>query len=208
MANFSPVMINVFEKEDIQVVLGEKDLYDSLNFTYSKKYSPVAQSVSDIHSVQSGLVPVHGYFTIRLKPIISLQNINTDKLIIERSWGGKTDVVKAIKEAEFYSGKFRSFGNFQLMVDETPPVIIPIGIRDNANLSRSSQIIFTVTDNLKKIKNFRAELDGKWLRFTNDKGRSFIYKFDEMCAAGNHVLKVSVDDEAGNKTTKIFNFTR
>jgi len=61
---------------------------------------------------------------------------------------------------------------------------------------------------MKEIKNFRAELDGKWLRFTNDKGRSFIYKFDEMCPPGNHELKVSVDDEAGNKTEKIFHFTR
>ena len=99
-------------------------------------------------------------------------------------------------------------GNFQLLVDNIPPVILPIGIRENANLSRSSQIIFTVTDNMKKIKNFRAELDGKWLRFTNDKGRSFIYRFDERCPRGNHELKVSVDDEAGNTTTKTFHFIK
>ena len=90
----------------------------------------------------------------------------------------------------------------------TPPNIQPIGIKENADLSRGSQIIFAVTDNMKEIKNFRAELDGKWLRFTNDKGRSFIYKFDEMCPAGEHELKVSVEDEAGNEATKIFHFKR
>jgi bifunctional DNA-binding transcriptional regulator/antitoxin component of YhaV-PrlF toxin-antitoxin module len=93
-------------------------------------------------------------------------------------------------------------------VDNTPPVIIPIGIRENSNLSRSSQIIFTVADNMKKIKNFRAELDGKWLRFTNDKGRSFIYKFDEMCPPGNHELKVRVEDVAGNVAEKVIHFVR
>jgi hypothetical protein len=61
---------------------------------------------------------------------------------------------------------------------------------------------------MKEIKNFRGELDGKWLRFTNDKGRSFIYKFDEMCPPGVHELKVSVEDEAGNKTIKTYHFTR
>ena len=206
-ATFSPKMVNIFEKENIQVILGENDLYDSLYFIYSKKASVLPQSLSEIHSVQSGLIPVHGYFTIRLRDA-SLQNINEDKLVIERTWGAKTDVVKVKKEGDWFEGKFRSFGNFQLLIDEIPPVLIPIGIRDNANLSKSSQIVFRVTDNLKKYKNFRGELDGKWLRFTNDKGTSFIYKFDEMCPPGNHVLKVSVEDEAGNSTTKIFNFTR
>ncbi len=205
---FSPGFVNVFEREDIQVILGEKDLYDSINFIYAKKTSITPQAVSALHTVHTALVPVHGYYTIRLKTDRSLQNIDDDKIIMQRTWGSKMDVVKPNKEGEWFTGKFREFGNFQLLVDNVPPVISPVGIRDNANLSRSSQIIFTVTDNMKEIKNFRAELDGKWLRFTNDKGRSFIYKFDEMCLSGNHELKVSVEDEAGNVATKIFHFVR
>ena len=205
---FSPGFVNVFEREDIQVILGEKDLYDSINFIYAKKTSITPQAVSALHIVHTALVPVHGYYTIRLKTDRSLQNIDNDKIIMQRTWGSKMDVVKPNKEGEWFTGKFREFGNFQLLVDNVPPVISPVGIRDNANLSRSSQIIFTVTDNMNEIKNFRAELDGKWLRFTNDKGRSFIYKFDEMCLPGNHELKVSVEDEAGNVATKIFHFVR
>lgn len=205
---FTPGFINIFERDDIQVILGEKDLYDSINFMYSKKASATPQAVSALHTVHTALVPVHGYYTVRLKPDRSLQNIDADKIIMQRTWSSKIDVVKPEKEGNWFTAKFREFGNFQLLVDEIPPVIAAIGIHENAYLSRSSQIIFTVTDNMKEIKNFRAELDGKWLRFTNDKGRSFIYKFDEMCPQGNHELKVSVDDEAGNQTTKIFHFTR
>ncbi len=175
---FVPGFINVFDKDDIQMILGEKDLYDSINFAYSKKSSALTNSLSDIHFVHTALVPVHGYFTIRLKPNKSLSNIDADKIIIQRSWGGKTDVVKAKKESDWFAGKFRGFGNFELLVDDVPPNIAAIGISENANLSHSLQVIFTVTDNYKAIKKFRAELDGKWLRFTNDKGRSFIYKFD------------------------------
>jgi hypothetical protein len=205
---FSPGFVNVFEKEDIQVVLDEKDLYDTVNFIYSKKVSPSPQAMSALHSVHTALVPVHGYYTVRLKPDVAVQNIDADRLIIQRTAGSKMDVSKAEKEGEWYTAKFREFGNFQLLVDNSPPVISPIGIRENADLSRASRIIFTVTDNMKEIKNFRAELDGKWLRFTNDKGRSFIYKFDEMCPPGAHELKVSVEDEAGNQTTKTFHFKR
>ena len=205
---FVPGFVNVFEREDVQVVLGEDDLYDSVDFVYSKKAAVNPHAVSALHSVHTALVPVHGYYTVRLKVDASLQYIAEDKIVMQRTWGSKMDVAKPEKNGDWFTAKFREFGNFQLVVDDSPPVISAIGIRDNANLSRSSQIIFTVTDNLKKIKNFRAELDGKWLRFTNDKGRSFIYKFDEMCPSGEHELKVSVEDEAGNVETKNFHFTR
>jgi murein DD-endopeptidase MepM/ murein hydrolase activator NlpD len=208
LQKFSPGYINVFEREDIQVVLGESDLYDSINFIYAKKNAITSQAISAIHTVHTALVPIHGYFTIRIKADNNLKDIDEDKIIIQRTWGSKMDVVKPEKNGEWFTGKFREFGNFQLVVDNVAPVIIPIGIRENANLSRASQIIFTINDNMKKIKNFRAELDGRWLRFSNDKGRSFIYKFDEMCPPGNHELKVSVADEAGNVATKTFHFVR
>lgn len=204
---FVPGYVNIFETEDIQLVLTEKDLYDTVNFIYAKKISSTSQAVSPVHIVHTAAVPVHGYFTVRLKPDRDLTG-GGDRIIMQRTWGSKTDVVKAEKKGEWLEGKFREFGNFQLLVDNIPPIISPVGIHQGANLSRSSQIIFTISDNHKKIKNFRAELDGKWLRFTNDKGRSFIYRFDEMCPPGEHELKISVEDEAGNVTTKLFNFTR
>jgi hypothetical protein len=206
--NFHPGFINIFERDDIQVIMGERNLYDSITFSYSKKPAISPMSVSDIHLVQSGLVPVNDSFTIRLKATRVLDDTDRNRIIIQRTWGGKTDVQKPVLNADWYTGYFRNFGNFELLLDKTPPVITPLGIRENANLSRSTQVIFVVRDNNDEIKNFRAELDGKWLRFTNDKGRSFIYKFDEMCPRGNHELKVSVEDEAGNSTTKIFHFTR
>ena len=55
---------------------------------------------------------------------------------------------------------------------------------------------------------FTALLDGKWIRFTNDKGSTFIYKFDEHCPAGTHELKISVEDCVGNRTERTYHFTR
>ncbi len=205
---FHPGFINVLDKEDIQLVIGEHDLYDSIKLAYSKKTLPSPQVISYLHIVHTGLVPVHGYFTIRLKSTMIIADSLIDKIVIQRSWGGKREVVKTKKEGNWFSAQFRDFGNFQLLIDNIPPVITSFGIRENADLSRTQQIIFAVKDNNEEIKNFRAELDGKWLRFTNDKGRSFVYKFDEMLLPGNHELKVTVQDEAENITTKIFHFRR
>ncbi|MEO6452719.1 MAG: peptidoglycan DD-metalloendopeptidase family protein [Ginsengibacter sp.] len=214
---FHPGFVNVFEKDDVQLILGEHDLYDSIRFLYAKKAASSPQAISELHMVHNGLVPVHGYLTLKLKSTFAIPDSLKDKIIMQRSWGGKTEVLKPKREArpddpagrgDWFTAQFRNFGNFQLLIDNLPPTISAIGIKDNANLTGASQIIFVFKDNNDQIKNFRAELDGKWLRFTNDKGRSFIYKFDEMCTPGSHELKVSVEDEAGNTATKVFHFTR
>ena len=108
---------------------------------------------------------------------------------------------------DWYAAKFNTFGNFELIADDEPPTI-SINFHENANLSHYRNIVVTPKDNNDQIKNFRAELDGKWLRFSNDKGRNFIYDFDEKCSSGRHELKISVEDEAGNQTIKTFHFTR
>jgi hypothetical protein len=76
------------------------------------------------------------------------------------------------------------------------------------NASKLSRILFVITDDTEDIKEFNALLDGKWLRFTNDKGRNFIYRFDEFCPPGQHELVITAEDQVGNITKKIYNFTR
>ena len=152
-------------------------------------------------------MPVHDYFTVRIKADKPVPIDLRDKMLIKRSWGGKTEVVKATGNGEWFTAAFRSFGNFELIADNEPPVITG-GFHDNAILSKTSRIVFLPKDNNDEMKNFRGELDGKWLRVTNDKGRSFIYIFDDTCGRGSHELKISIQDEAGNLTEKIYHFTR
>jgi hypothetical protein len=128
-------------------------------------------------------------------------------MLVRQKWKSKEEVVKASRTGDWYSGKFNKFGDFELIADAVPPVI-HVDFHDNANISRYHTIVVTPTDNNDAIKNFRAELDGKWLMFSNDKGKKYVYHFDEHCDPGRHELKISVDDEAGNTTQKIYHFTR
>jgi hypothetical protein len=101
--------------------------------------------------------------------------------------------IKASMARRMALSENRSVWIFHCIVDLTPPQLNSIGKGDTVNLSPASRIVFTPTDN-SGIKSFHAELDGKWLMFTNDKGRSWIYKFDEQCPFGVHELKVRVED--------------
>ncbi len=202
---FKPGMVNIFEDNQVQLYLNPDALYDSVRFFHRVKDAVSKEAVSPVVSVLSGLIPVESFFTIRLKA--SRPVSDPGKVLVRRSWKGKSEVVKATRDGDWYSSKFRAFGDFELVVDNEPPVIKG-GFANHANLSKSRSIVFVPEDNFGEIKNFRAELDGKWLRFTNDKGRSFIYHFDEHCSRGAHKLVVSVEDEAGNRTERTYFFTR
>ena len=125
-----------------------------------------------------------------------------------RTAGDKRDVERPEWKDGWASARFREFGSFLLLVDEEAPVILPVGFREGSILSKASRIVFRVKDNLGAIRSCRAELDGNWLCFSNDKELAYIYTFDEHCPPGKHSLKITAEDEAGNRTTKEYHFTR
>lgn len=204
---FMPNSVNVFENENLQIYLPTATLYDSVSFKHAEKKTVSPDSYSQVYSIFSGLIPAQDYFTVRIKANKVVNEKTADKILMKRVWRGKGEVIKATRNGDWYSAKFNAFGDFELVADEVPPVIT-INFQNNANLSHSHNIVITPKDNNDEIKNLRATLDGKWLMFTNDKGKNYIYTFDEKCPAGQHELKVSVDDEAGNTTEKIVYFTR
>jgi hypothetical protein len=203
---FLPGCINVFENNDIAFYLTEKSLYDSIRFKYNVLPPNSADGVSNIFELYNGNVPMHGYFPIKIRGNVS--DSFKDKIVMERYWGDKKEFSKAEYENGWYRADFREFGYFKLLRDTEPPVIRALGFYDGMNCAGVRRLAFDITDNSKDIKNFRAELDGNWLRFTNDKNLAYIYDFDEHCPRGAHTLKISAEDNVGNRTEKIYHFTR
>lgn len=204
---FHPGFINVFENSKISFYLPENALYDSIRFKYNEIIPAVGNTIFQLHN---GHVPVQCMFPIRIK---NTNTTNPNKMVMHRSWADKNEYAKAVpikiaSENNWYEASFKAFGNFQLIEDITPPTVMPVGIREGMNVAKLNRIAFVVKDNSKELMNFNAYLDGKWLRFSNDKGNAFIYKFDEHCPPGLHELKISVEDCVGNKTERIYHFTR
>ena len=207
---FLPNTTNVCDRGDIFFYLPANALYDSINFTYGKYVSKQLTSYSDIHQVHTTSVPLHSYFTLNLKSNRVIPTTVIPKLIIKAVYlGGKFEVAKA-KSANngWYSGQFRQFGNYVLIADEVPPVITPVGIANGANLTKAKGFAIAVKDDNEEIKNFTATIDGKWVLCSNDKGKVFKHIFEESTSAGSHVLVISVEDEAGNVSTKELTFTK
>ena len=190
---FEPGSVSIFENDNARLYLKENDIYDSFHF----RFNEIAGATSTIFQLHDHTVPVHSYFPASLKGNFP----DTSKVVMKYSHGSRTDYSKATFNDGWYTSRFRGLGNFQLLSDNTPPVISPV------RRSRWS-LAFSIVDNTEELVNFNAWLDGKWLRFSNDKGRTFVYTFDEHCEPGPHVLKIEVEDLVGNRSERTFQFTR
>ncbi|WP_460539211.1 M23 family metallopeptidase [Echinicola sediminis] len=87
--------------------------------------------------------------------------------------------------------KTKNFGTFVLVEDNSPPSIRPIRIS-------SSQLRFSIRDDLSGIKDFEARIDGKWviLRYEHKNGVIWTQQLDNTPFRGHFELKVT--DNAGN----------
>ena len=205
---FYPMMLDGFETENCEFYIGEKCLYDSVHISHSSAVSGDPSVISDVHTIGAGYIPLQDSILVRINAqTLFSEDARLRTVMLWRS-GSKSAVQKVQWQHQWAFARFRDFGSFQLVVDTDPPQIIPVGFKEGANLSKATRLAFTVKDNLPTVKNIRTELDGKWLRFTNDKGKTHIYQFDERCKAGPHKLSVYAEDEAGNRNVQTFNFTR
>ena len=208
LQRFVPNQVNVLKRPDFELYMPEQCLYDSVRQFYNRKDNDVAYSISAIHQVCDASTPLHADISIRIKPTKQIPTELKDKIIIKRSDATGTSIRRVEWQGEWLSAKFGDFGNFQAFIDTIPPEIKDIGKADTIDLSADSSIIIDARDNFGAIKKFRGEIDGQWIRFTNDKGSPYVYNFDERCPYGIHELKVTVEDQVGNSSTKTFLFKR
>ena len=201
---FLPENVNVFESEAFEVFTSEFSVYDTVNVVHTVSEVAAANVISPLNIFCSAAIPTHDSVTIRIKPTVEIAEEDKDRVIIKSVAGTKTVIEKAQWQQDWVAAKFRQFGSFQAFIDTEPPTINA----PPSDLSRATRIVFSPKDNFKSIKKFRAEVDGQWLRFTNDKGLSHIYRFDEKFPKGEHELKVTIEDEAGNVTIKSWNVRR
>jgi hypothetical protein len=202
-----PGELGIHETEDLQVVIPEDALYDSIHFRHTRlAAASVPSAYSAVHEVHTPNVPLHTAMTVRLKADKPIPYPLRERMIIRKTTGSEHQVRKARWEAGWHTAEFREFGRFQLLADETPPTIQFVGLADGGRVT-GSRISVSVDDDHKAIKNFRAELDGSWLLFSQ-RGRSFTYRLDEHFPPGKHSLRVSVEDEAGNRSTRSIELNR
>ncbi len=220
---FYPGMVDGIDTTGCSFFLGEKSLYDSVWLSATQVGLPgsghsLSGGVSATYAIGAPWVPLLEPVLVRLSLLhdnrpndalaVSGPTAINDHIVMVCTNGSQRDVQRVEWHDGWASARFRGFGNFQLVEDTIAPVITPLQPMEGAHLGLAPRIAFSVKDNLSGIRHFRAELDGAWLCFTNDKNLAYIYKFDSHCLPGRHTLTVTAEDVAGNKVFREYHFTR
>ncbi len=201
----SPGTESRLTEEEAEAVFSPKAFYDTVPFVYKAEETKDTKVVSKIHHLHNYKVPVHDFYTVRIKPAVLLTDEVKEKVVMQLVSNRKIVTMKGKWNNDWKEGSFRDLGSVRLLIDSAPP-IITASWKNGANLSKASSITVFTKDNT-VVENFTAMLDGQWLLFSQ-KGNTFIHKFDERTTVGLHELTVTVEDIAGNKTEKTFTFTR
>jgi hypothetical protein len=216
---FIPGKENILKKQGFEAGLPERCIYDTVPVLFGLTAYGGYNSISDAYSIGNAAYPVQDAITIKLKQNREISEDQKSKLVVVRTDRKERQVKKGEWENGWIISKFADFGTYQAFIDLSPPSISSPGHGDTINLSAASRIVFTPADNY-GVRGFEALLftcttdsagyhcsddslsEKKWLRFTNDKGRNWIYRFDENCPYGVHKLVLSIEDIVGNTTTR------
>ncbi len=196
---------NVYKSEHVTFSLDERELYDDICFKFRAENAP--DKCSDKFHLHFPFVPLHHYFSLKMKPnrIIS-PDLYTKVAAIYSD--GKDESGNATLQTDdgWYEAAVRKFGTYWLAIDTIPPVIASLQ-RNNSNMAKAKQITFEVKDDMTSVRKYGGYLDGKWICFEQHSDLYF-YKFDAHCPAGKHKLVFEAEDENGNKNSFELRFTR
>lgn len=111
--------------------------------------------------------------------------------VYQQSSNGRKSFVGGTWEGGKIRFKTRNFGTFILAEDNVKPTITPIRVN-------SSEMRFTIKDNLSGIQSFEAKINDKWvvMRYEHKQAVIWSEKLDEQPFRGSVVLRVT--DQTGN----------
>jgi len=203
----NPNEAKTINTQNADVSFSKYAVYDAVNFTANEKPDADSDVISNIISLHSTYVPVHDNYTIKIKPNRPLNKEEKDKVVLLFDYSSDKDAVKGKWNGDKVEGQFNRLGTVKLVLDKTLPSVFP-GWKEGG-LINSGSLRLKGSTKIGDIVFFRAEMDGKWLRFARVKN-DFVYVFDEKCpkGSGSHTLKVTTINTAGNTNTQTFTFQR
>ncbi|BAP33710.1 uncharacterized protein CHSO_4673 [Chryseobacterium sp. StRB126] len=193
--------------ENAEINFSKNAVYDAVNFNMYEKNSSDGNAVSNTIVLQNPYLPVQDYYTLKIKPNRKLSKEEKERVVALFNYGSDKDAVKAKWNSDQAEAQFNRLGTAELILDNSLPSVSS-NWKEGA-IVNGGPLRLKGSTKVGDIVSFRAELDGKWLRFAREKN-DFVYVFDEKCpkGSGSHTLKVTTINSAGNTNTQNFTFQR
>jgi len=192
--------LNVFEDQDIRVVIPRDALFRNLDFQYSRiKNDSCIYSM--IHQVHNRYTPLFKPYILSIRPEYLPRALQDKALIANFGKKGEWISQGGTYKGGYVTTKVKEFGDFFVAVDTTNPAIAPVGFNTGDSLEGKQNLSFRITDSLSGISEFAGYIDRKWALFEYDaKNDLLTYVLDDNRLDKNrlHILEIVVTDNKNN----------
>ena len=169
-----------------------------IEYTQRIRYDTSLSKISNFLNIDvfDKKIPLHKPASIQFKSSIK-KNRNKIVVVRQNHKGNETALKTTFDKNKFYA-ETKELGSFYLKYDTTKPTVTIV----DSNFAVRNTIYALLKDNLSGINTYNGYIDNKWVNFYYDAKNDVIqYNFDEYCSKGEHLLKIIVTDNVGNKTT-------
>jgi hypothetical protein len=194
--------INIFERDDIRLIIPEGALYKDLQFQYSRMENE-SGLFSVVHNIHNIYTPLHLQSELSIRPKNFPEDLQEKAILVKSDKEGKWQYTSGEWDNGFVKGMISEFGNYAVSIDTSPPVIKPLNFSGIPDLSDMNSILFKVKDDLSGIMSYEGYIDGDWALFEYDAKNDLVfYKFDpeRIPREQNHELELYVIDNKQNIT--------
>lgn len=196
---------NILAEDGVSLTLPPLALYDDTYVRYSRSPAPKG-AITPLHRLHHPLTPIQLKCMLRMDlPALSEGELNK-ALIVRVGDNGKVDAVGGQRNGRSISASVRSFGNYTVMLDSTPPTITPMDLRPDMKGRGSFNL--KIGDDLSGIATYTGSLDGNWVLMEYEpKTRTLTHTFDRYSKAiGKRNFVLQVVDDRGNSSTYTYSF--
>jgi len=204
----------IFQKEfkyaqsGIRVTIPANALYDEINFTCVASGIPKGL-YSKAYKVHHSGTPLHKAMTVEIAADSLPVRLREKALIVQIDSVGRFFSVGGAYRDGVVSASPSFFGMFAIGVDTVPPRIMPVNIKNGANMRDNKNIRFIIKDDFTGISSYNGWINGQWALFEYDaKNNLLYYNFDTDRLTPNtkHTLELKITDGKGNTAEYKANF--
>jgi hypothetical protein len=200
VSRFSYDSLNIFENQNIRVMVPKDALFDHVDFKYQEIQND-SILYSSIHQVHHKYTPLLSSYILSIKPRDLPVELHDKALIASRGAKGTWISQGGEYKNGFVTTRVKAFGEYIIAIDTTAPVIKPLAFTPRAKYTAQQVISFLISDDFSGIRKYSGYIDDRWVLFEYDaKNNLLMYKVDptRLTKGISHDIVIRVTDNKGN----------
>ncbi|MCB0376233.1 MAG: hypothetical protein KDD04_09970, partial [Sinomicrobium sp.] len=203
---------SMIDNGSIQVHIPRGALYEDCYLQYQLTTDRSDNVYSSVHQLHFPTTPVHSYYDLAIRPVVLPESLRNKAFVALCEPNNEIVNCGGSWKDGLLHTQVRTFGDFCIMVDETPPTIQALNFKPD--LRGVSRIDFTIRDNFDtggtaQGLRFTATIDGHWVLMKYDaKNARLTHYFDGSITPGQHQFRLVLTDALDNETVFEQTFTR